>query len=97
MGCARLEEQLPWLEQTPLFTGGDVGLRDIETLRASGAFVSGRTTTLPRLVWTTATARSGFVVFMRGVQAETSEGVLELQPPESLLVELDALFAGRHS
>ena len=48
------------------------------------------------LFGTTATARSGSVVFMRGVQAETSEGILELQPPESLLVELDALFAGRH-
>ena len=41
----------------------------------------------------TATARSGCVVFMRGVQPRTSEGVLEIQPPESLLVELDELFA----
>lgn len=49
------------------------------------------------LFGTTATAGSGCVVFMRGVQPGTSEGVLELQPPESLLVELDGLFAGKDS
>ena len=45
-----------------------------------------------RLFGEAATARSGCVVFLRGVQPGTSDGVLELNPPESLLVDLDGLF-----
>ncbi len=48
-----------------------------------------------RLFGEAATARSGCVVFVRGVQPGTSDGVLELEPPDALLVDLDALFQGR--
>ena len=47
-----------------------------------------------RLFGEAATARSGCVVFVRGVQPGTSDGVLELEPPDSLLVDLGALFQG---
>jgi exodeoxyribonuclease V beta subunit len=50
-----------------------------------------------RLFGEAATARSGCVVFLRGVQPGTSDGVLELNPPESLLIDLDALFQERKS
>lgn len=43
------------------------------------------------------TARAGCVVFVRGVRPGTSDGVLELSPPESLLVDLDKLFLERAS
>ena len=39
-------------------------------------------------------AVSGSLLFLRGVLPGTSRGVLEITPPEPLLVELDGLFAG---
>ena len=44
-----------------------------------------------------ATAVSGYVVFLRGVQPRSSEGLLELLPPDALLTDLDALFDGERS
>ena len=39
------------------------------------------------------TVVSGSLVFLRGVRASTSDGVLELTPSEAVLDDLDALFA----
>ena len=45
-----------------------------------------------RLYDSSATAASGSLLFLRGVLAGTSQGVLEITPPEPLLEELDRLF-----
>lgn len=37
-----------------------------------------------------------WLVFLRGVRADTAEGILEIRPPEALINELDGLFR-RHS
>ncbi len=50
-----------------------------------------------RLFDAPATAASGCIVFLRGVQPRSSEGLLELLPPDALLTDLDALFDGEHS
>ena len=50
-----------------------------------------------RLFDAPATAVSGCIVFLRGVQPRSSEGLLELLPPDALLTDLDALFDGEHS
>ena len=44
-----------------------------------------------------ATAVSGYIVFLRGVQPRSSEGLLELLPPDALLADLDGLFDGERS
>lgn len=50
-----------------------------------------------RLFDAPAAAVSGCIVFLRGVQPRSSEGLLELLPPDALLTDLDGLFDGEHS